>query len=249
MLDIILRTCSRSESQVHGTERIYPKEEILKRCFKSLKDAMYEAGNSENMRLTVVDDHSSEEIQEMLKTSCDNFITLPDGITGNSASLHAVYDYAKENCEDLIYFVEDDYLHEKNTLLEMMNFYIIAKFKLNYRELACFPLDCNDRYKAEWIRPSFIVDGPSRYWRTIDSTTGTFMCSKAIFTKFEDLIYKFADYGVNPEVHEENTINLIWRDPEGAICFSPLPSLVYHLQLESHLPLYTNYKKLWDSLE
>lgn len=250
MLDIILRTCSRRESQVHGTERIHPKEEILLKCLKSLKNSVDLAkDNFYSIKLTIIDDHSDPEIQEILKNSCDNFISL-DKITGNSASLHSVYDYAIENCEDLIYFLEDDYLHELAAIKEMVDFYYNAKLKLENKEVAVYPLDCNDRYKPIYLRPSFIVPGDARYWRTIDSTTGTIMISSKLFKKTFEIFKQFANYGVNPYIHEENTINNIWRDDvNGAICFSPIPTLTYHLQLEEHLPLYTNYKSLWDSIQ
>ncbi len=247
MLDIILRTCSRRESQVHGTERIHPKEEILLKCLNSVINSINESTYRAHIKLTIVDDHSSEEIQEILKNYADVFIPL-DNITGNSASLHTVYDYAKENCTDLIYFLEDDYLHESVAIKEMLDFYYNAKIKLESKEVVVYPLDCNDRYKSIHLTPSFIVSGDSRYWRTINSTTGTFLISSNLFTKFFHIFKQFADYGVNPHIHEETTINNIWRSADGAICFSPIPTLAYHLQIEEHLPLYTNYKLLWDNI-
>ena len=246
MLDIILRTCSRKEAQVHGTERIHPKEEILLRCYKSLLKSIHNANDPDNIKLTVVDDHSDPYIVERLREGCDKFIALDN--TGNSASFHTMYDYARENFNDLIYFLEDDYLHESTAIKEMLDFYYEAKDKLEKRELAIHLQDCNDRYKPAYLRPSFIVPGANRYWRTTDSTTGTVMCSKEILIKFWYLFDQFANYGLSPMIHEETTINRIWRDPQGAVCFSPIPTLIYYLQIEEHLPLYTNYKPLWDSL-
>jgi hypothetical protein len=249
MLDIVMRTCSRKESQVHGTERIHSKEEILLKCLKALLKSIHNVNDPDNIKLIIVDDHSDPYIVERLREACDKFIALTD-TTGNSASLHMVYDYAIENCEDLIYFLEDDYLHELSAIKEMIEFYYEAKAKLENKEVAIYPMDCNDRYRPQYLRPSFIVPGEFRYWRTTDSTTGTCLISKELFRKTYNIFKQFADYGINPQVHEENTINTIWRDSvHGAVCFSPIPTLAYHLQLESHLPLYTNYKTLWDSLE
>ena len=255
MLDIILRTCSRKESQVHGTERIHPKEEITLRCLRSLLRSIEFAKKNfayKHIKLIIVDDNSDIEIQEKLKNNCDVFIQLKDkNITGNSASLHSIYDYAKtSNYEkNIIYFVEDDYLHEIVAIKEMLDFYLLAKKNMEFtKEICIFPLDCNDRYKSNYLRPCFILPGETRYWRTTDSTTGTFMISKDLLLKHFEIFKMFANYGINPYVHEENTINNIWRDDvNGAICFSPIPTLAYHLQIEEHLPLYTDYLPLWNN--
>jgi len=214
------------------------------KCVKALNNSRNYARDYES-KLIIFDDHSDPDIVEVIKHYADLFIPLVN--TGNSVSLHTVYNYAK-NCNDLIYFLEDDYLHELAAIKEMLDFYYEAKIKLVDKEVAVFPMDCNDRYKPQYLRPSFIVPGNSRYWRTIDSTTGTNLVSRTLFDKWFECFNKFADYGVDPYVHEENTINNIWRSEEGAVCFSPIPTLAYHLQIEEHLPLYTNYKLLWESL-
>jgi len=248
MLDIILRTCSRKESQVHGgKERIHPKEEILLKCCQSLINSIEECqGKFGEIKLIIVDDHSDSNIVKQLKQISNKFITLKN--TGNSASIHKIYDYAIKNSKDLIYFVEDDYLHEPTAIKEMLDFYHLSSYMLQNNEIVIYPLDGNDRYKPQYLKPSFIVPGERRYWRTIDSTTGTFLLSKNLFLKYFEIFNQFADYGVNPMIHEETTINTIWRQP-GISCFSPIPTLVYHLQLIEHLPLYTNYKILWDSIK
>ncbi len=241
-LDIILRTCSRSEVQVHEGDRIHSKEEVLIRCLKSVRNSINDA-ESNGIKLIIVDDHSDPYIVKRLKESCDEFIPL-NGSTGNSASLHAAYNYAKDSCHDLIYFLEDDYLHELGAVEEMVEFYYTAKEKMVNKEIAVYPVDYNDRYKPEGIRPCFIVPGKNRYWRTIDSTTGTFLIAKETLIRDWRLFETFAECGL-----EESTINKIWRGVNGVICFSPIPTLAYHLQAERNLPLYSNYKPLWDSLQ
>ncbi|MFH0782933.1 MAG: glycosyltransferase [Pseudomonadota bacterium] len=240
MLDIILRTCSRYESQVHAGSRIHPKNDVLIRCLKSLRNSIHGA-NCPEIKLAIIDDHSDSHIAEGLQKSCDVFISL-DNSTGNSASLHAVYDYAKESCSDLIYFVEDDYLHELGAIQEMIDFYYLAKDKLPGRELAIHPVDYPDRYRSECLDQCFIVPGKNRYWRTIGSTTGTFFVSRWVFLRYWHLFNQFADCG-----SEEQTINKIWRGINGVNCFSPIPTLAYHLQAEENLPLYSDYKPLWDN--
>lgn len=244
MLDIILRTCSRKEAQVHGGDRLHSKEDILLRCLRSLKQSI-EVEKKHQIKLTIIDDHSSLEIVKILKDNADVFIPLE--WTGNSASLHSVYNYAKSNCPNLIYFVEDDYLHERSAINEMLGFYYKALYNLN-KEVALFPMDCNDRYKESSLYPSFIVNGEKRYWRTIKHTTGTNFISINLLVKFFSVFKKFANYDIDPTVDEDSTINKIWGIEEGAICFSPIPTLAYHLQDEKSLPLYSDYRNLWGSL-
>lgn len=257
MIYLVFRCCTRNESQVHGTERlIKSKSEITLKCLKSILESAKNSNYYNDINVIVIDDHSPEKDTNYMKSLLEKymfnkstFINLND--TGNSASLHYQYDFVKSIVEqqDLIYFIEDDYLHEETAIDEMLYSYYTFRENLGNRDVAIFPLDCNDRYKPYWMRPSYIVPGRDRYWRTIDSTTGTHLLSYDTFKTFFNLFKKFADYGVDPEVHEESTINNIWRHQNGPVLFSPIPTLAYHLQIEEHLPFYTNYRKVWDNIE
>jgi glycosyltransferase involved in cell wall biosynthesis len=244
MLDIIFRSCSRPEAQVHGNTRIVPKPECVIKCLKSIVTNL--SFFPDIRRVTVIDDHSDPEVVEQLQRLSTKFIAMQE--TGNGESLAACYDFADKECQDLIYFVEDDYLHEPGSLLEMLHAYHDFSKNLGGREVAIFPLDCNDRYKPDMMYPSFIVPGEKRYWRTVQHTTGTVMLHKNSFERYRHLFQQFTLYGKDPRIHESTTINHIWRDPNGVICFSPIPTLAYHLQLKEHLPLYTDYRPLWESL-
>lgn len=246
MLNVIFRSCSRPESQVHGTERIVPKSECTYRCFKSLVNSLRDVRGS--YRIIVIDDHSDPEtIEKLTKLLSSDDIFIPMIDTGNGKSLEYCYDYADDCDNDLIYFVEDDYLHEPRALPLMTLSYHTFRKNLG-KEVCIFPLDCNDRYHPAMMEPCYLVPGYDRYWRTVNHTTGTFMIHKDIFVKFRQLFARFTLYGKDPDVHESTTINRIWTAIQGATCFSPIPTLAYHLQSKEHLPLYTDYKNLWEAL-
>lgn len=249
MLDIIYRSCSRKESQVHGgTERIFNKPELTITCLKSI------VNSAKNLdipyKIAIVDDHS--DLKSIAQMSClisdiDHFFLSMEE-TGNGDSLKACFKYADDNCNDLIYFVEDDYLHEPEALPLMVEAYYNFKSNLGGKEAAIFPLDCNDRYKPDWMEPCYLVPGKDRYWRTINHTTCTFLIHKNIFDRFRSNFSQLTLYGIDPNIHECNTINRIWTAIQGAVCFSPILSLAYHIQLESHLPLYTDWKKCLEKI-
>ena len=246
MLDIIFRSCTRIESQVHGTYRLVPKSECVIRCLRSVvNSSRYLFGNE--FRLIVIDDHSDKKSLERMKWITPYIIPLED--TGYSASLSYAYQYARDNCNDLIYFIEDDYLHEPETLHEMVSSYYLFGGHAPDKHVVMFPLDGNDRYKPHWLEPCMIVPGHSRYWRTILHTTANFMISSKLFTKQWDHFDRFSLYNKDMDVCEANTIEHVWRLPN-VLVFSPIPTLTYHLQLEEHLPLFTylSWKRLWDSL-
>lgn len=245
MLDIIFRSCSRSESQVHNMERIFSKPECTFYCLKSIVESSKQL--EVPYKIIVIDDHSHSEIIDKMKslliTDRDDFISIEN--TGNGESLKACYKYADENCNDIIYFVEDDYLHELNALILMLDAYYTFKSYLPNKEIALFPIDCNDRYKLDRLEPCYILPGKDRYWRTVTCTTGTFLLHKNIFIKFRNL---FDDFTLYPATCEANTINKIWTNEQGAMCFSPMPTLTYHLQLEEFSPFYSDWKKCLNKL-
>jgi hypothetical protein len=223
-----------------------PKPECVIRCLKSVvNSAKYLLG--EEVRITVIDDHSDTSSLDRIKKIVPNVISIED--TGYSASISYSYKFAKEECNNLIYFVEDDYLHELEAIREMVTSYYLFKMQSGNKEIVMFPLDGNDRYKPNWLEPCIIVPGASRYWRTILHTTANFMISKQLFLEGWEHFDRFSLYNKDMDVCEANTIENVWKSPN-VLVFSPIPTLTYHLQIDEHLPLFTylSWKKLWNNL-
>ena len=130
-LDIILRTHDRGN--VHGREFNQPKIEIVHRCLNALQISMEGTG----ARLTVVDDHSSDATLALLP---DDTIHL-DG-TGNNASMIKVSELAAESTADIVYLVEDDYLHYPEAISEMLETFEYFQKMAGKQDIAMNGVDC-----------------------------------------------------------------------------------------------------------
>ncbi|MCC2630426.1 MAG: hypothetical protein K0S38_235 [Candidatus Paceibacter sp.] len=245
--DIIVRT--HSGDNVHDGKRIVDvsKTDIIYRCLKSLVASLnaYEG----KARIIVFDDHSSDECVDGIKRILSHskhqskFFHVIE--TGNTASLKACYEYARDYGADVIYFVEDDYLHTPSAISEMIESYEMFKQNLGGREVAIFPVDYPDRYKSNSLYDSRIVLGKYRHWRTTEHSTVTCMISRcAIFRhwiRFELMWKSHAQF-----INEDETINRLWKND--IVLFSPIPSLAFHMQFSEQMPPFVDWKHVWDEM-
>ncbi|MBC7475602.1 MAG: hypothetical protein H7263_15050 [Candidatus Sericytochromatia bacterium] len=252
-LDIIFRSCTKVYC-VHD-DMLRPfnanKREITLKCLKSLINSANSSfsnssNNSKNIKIHLFDDHSPEEdfidIKKILENSGLDFYIERLTKTGNGNSLQAVFEYAKKLDSDLLYFCEDDYLHLENSIQSITQAYQDLT-KILEKEVVIFPCDYNDRY----INPelSYIFALQDRHWRTVKSTTGTFVISKNILEKYFDFYLAFAAYNKIDKGGEWRTIDHIYQEVD---CYSPMPSLTAHLNDDSLLPHFVDWKQLWDSI-
>jgi len=90
--------------------------------------------------------------------------------------------------------------------------------------------------------------GGQRHWRTNTHTTCTFLTTPGVIRREWDLFEKFAkNYMKDPQVSEENTINLAWNKPNVQL-FSPIPSLALHMQFKEQMDRTVIWKQLWDMI-
>lgn len=255
-LDIIVRTHSRGN--VHKAtewgERYVgaPKSEVMLRCVNSLIQSVNSA--EADIRVWALDDSSEETSLNTLRTILQKCrypaecIQLPPEKCGVQGSALAQFDAGRQYGREVVYFVEDDYLHTPSAIQEMIDMYALGKKNTNGKEVALFPCDYPDRYQTGSIKPTFIVYGNRRHWRTIQESTNTCMLGHTLLIEHWHLFETLAkNYQLDPTVTEENTINKIWR--ERAVLFSPIPSLALHLQFEQHKDPYIDWKSWWDSAQ
>ena len=242
---IVLRTCS-VVPLLHGSERYIKtsKHELINFCMSSLINSINQVNNNE-IKLIVLDDHSSEEskldFRKILSnTHFDNeFIEIHDG-QGPSNSAKKVYEIIEKNSNDLWYHVEDDYLHFPTAIQEMID--SISYFeKLTKLNIGIFPYDCYCRYTE--LYPSYIFHGSNRHYRTVRHTTYTCMTSRRVFDKYRTYFDLAAEYVCQKS--EEETINNVWRQ-EDVVLLSPIPSLAMHIVGEEGKDPYINVEKLWN---
>jgi hypothetical protein len=251
ILDIIIRT--HSESNVHPQEQRVQtdsKEEMLIHCVYSLILSINNC-QDHDIKVTVLDDHSSASCITKLKKIL-GLCRYPTELIhlegrGNNASLKSCYEYARDHARDVIYFVEDDYLHYPSAISEMIESYETFKHNLGGKEVGILPNDDPDNYKAQWIKPSRIVLGRERHWRTNDFALGTFMVSKTILLTQYDIFMEFSHYGKSPDIVEETTINKLWKGP--AILFTPIPALALHMHHNYRIIPFTDWEQLWNSID
>lgn len=253
-LDIHLQT--HSGISIHGAHRYIdaPKSEIMLRCTQSLVASINQACGE--IVLRVFDDHSSPETVTTLQrilAGCKHsveFIALED--SGYNTSCLASFSRAHDDARELVYFVEDDYLHAASAIQEMLEAHALFKEQLGGREVALHPYDDPKNY---WS-PIFsrencrVVYGTKRHWRTNTHTTNTCWTEletlKRNWKRFELLArYSSTPYGQQHHIFEASTINEIWR--EQVPLYTPIPSLALHLQYEEHKDPYLNWNQWWES--
>jgi len=246
-LSIILRT--HDTNSVHTNKRFIEasKKEIVQKCVGSLLSSISSYENKDNISLTVIDDHSSNNTIDFIKnglSSLDcktNFIPLSS--TGNSESMKKAYEIGLTDKNDLIYFVEDDYFHKMESINIMMNDWKFFTEKLESRPIILVPYDDPFNYSQEHMLPTRVVYGIDRHWRQSYHTTWTMFMSKWALMHFWDKFMAFSQYGVDPKINEDNTINLLYSK-FGILLFNPLPFLAFHVC--DTPPFVGDWKSLWE---
>ena len=159
----------------------------------------------------------------------------------NLASLLQSFEIGKNQSDDLIFFIEDDYIHSETMLDEMISSYerIASQVK---KDIIMCPADYPYLYMND--EKTNILIGSNRHWRTINKTLCTFMLSKNLLSKYWENFYKTCLDRHDPF---EKYINEIY---ENEVCISPIKSLSLHLtNVNSSYGLspFLDYKKLWDN--
>lgn len=249
---IILRTCTRvnlMNDMGNGRYIKTTKQDLVNHCVSSLVNSINQV-QGHDIKLVVLDDHSSEEAIFDINTILSRckfatkFISVEDG-TGNAHTMSRVFEQVEKNATDLWYHVEDDYLHTPDAVQDMLD--TITEFeKITGKLIAVNPHDDIWRYKHE-VYPSVLLLGPNRHYRTVKHTTYTCLASKKIYDKykknFQDIVTltnQKADWV------EAKSINLVWSQPD-VMLFSPIPGVGFHIMDQSGIDPYFDINALWDS--
>ena len=262
---IVLRMNTDIEIWDQNRKRLfeYPKIEYTKRSLNSLIRSINFLKNKHptvNVKTIIVDDNSSTENLNIIKKIIDGnnieIINLDYSkyikeiseqknkeTFANLASLLQSFEIGKDTDEDLIYFIEDDYLHFEPMLEEMVASYERIASQLNKDIFMC-PSDYPYLYMSN--EKTNVLIGNKRHWRTIDRTLCTFLTTKNLLNKYWDNFYKNCLDRHDPF---EKYLNEIYSKE---ICISPLKSLSLHLtNINSSYGLspLIDYKKLWEENE
>ena len=262
---IILRMNTDIEIWDQNKRRLFekPKIEYSKRSVNSLiKSVNFCQKKYPGLKIKtiIVDDNSNEDNLRTIKKLTENnnieIIKLDHNkyksvikeqknneTFSNLASLLQSFEIGKERGEDLIFFVEDDYLHFEPMLEEMISSYERISSQIEKDIFMC-PSDYPYLYMTN--EKTNILIGNKRHWRTINKSLCTFLTSKNLLDKYWE---KLNQNCLDRHDPFEKYINEIY---EKEICISPLKSLSLHLtNVNSSYGLspFINYKKLWDENE
>ncbi len=261
---IVFRTNTSVEIWDQSRKRLFehPKiEYVLRSLFSLIKSIKYLKAKYSNIevKLKIVDDNSNQvnldKIKEILnKTNLDFEIinhnsndhksvikTQKNNETfANLSSLLKSFEIGKKDGKDLVFFVEDDYLHFEPALEEMVSSYERISSQTN-KELFLCPSDYPFLYMNN--EKTNLLIGSKRHWRTINKALCTFLTSHQFINKYWNNFYNNCLDRHDP--FEKYLNELFLKE----ICISPVKSLsVHYANINSSYGLspFINYKSLWE---
>lgn len=268
-LAVIIRSCTSINMLTQSKKRIFEKEksEYTLRSINSILKSINRAKKifkKIDFKVIVVD-HNSDQIDlnnikkmlnesaiknELIKLDVNEFKgniekinkenkIVTDNQISNMSNIHKSLDISKK-CKDLIYFVEDDYIHKLEAVSEMIYAYERIASQINSELILC-PTDYPFLYtKAENTE---VYLGEKYHWRKINETLCTFLTSSIIVNNYwNDLVdmCKIEHYPFEAPLHK------IYKKE---LCISPIPSLAIHFtNINSIYGLSpnVNWKELWE---
>ena len=268
-LDILIRSCASVGMLTQSKQRIFEKEKIeytlrsINSIIRSSKFAKELIPNL-NINLTVIDHNSGEQnlkkIQNLLdnsnlnhnlinldlsefdsrikKTNAKNENVTPNQLS-NMSNIYKSLELSKK-LDDLIYFVEDDYIHELNSISEMILTYERIASQISNELILC-PTDYPYLYTKTENTNIFL--GEKSHWRKINETLCTFLTSKQIVEKHWAKLISMCEFEHYPF---ESPLHEIYKEE---LCLSPIPSIAIHCtNINSIYGLSPNkdWKKIWD---
>ena len=259
---IVIRVNTEIEVWDQNKRRLFekPKIEYSIRSIKSLINSINYCQSKYldlKIKTIILDDSSKienlDKIKEIIKDVNGEIISLDtkkfeakikkqktQQTFSNLASLYQCFEIGKEIGEDLIFFIEDDYLHFETMLEEMIATYERVSSQVGKDIFMC-PADYPYLYMNN--EKTNILIGNKRHWRTIAKTLCTFLTSKKLLDLYWENFTKNCEDRHDPF---EKYINEIYKNE---FCISPLKSLSVHLtNVNSSYGLspFIDYKNLWD---
>ena len=269
-LDIIIRTCASVNMLTQNKSRLFDKEKIeyttktIRSLLNSSKDPDLDQleinfkvidHNSTAENLAAIDSVFGEFSKKysLINLDVSKFISkidktnqrgekVTDNQISNMANIHQSLLEAKK-CEDLIYFVEDDYIHKKDTLKEMVFTYERLASQTNSEIILC-PADYPYLYAKSEMTQNFL--GQNYHWRKVNETLCTFLTSKQMIEKYWD---KYVSMCEKEHAPFEKPLHDIYKKE---LCISPIPSLALHFTNVNSifgLSPNVNWKKVWNQNE
>ena len=270
-LDIIVRTCASVNMLTQNKTRLF-EEQKIEYTLRTIRSLLHSANFDLQLKklkinFKVIDHNSTKEnlkkiddvfkkfntdykiinldvskFKDQINKTNQRGDTVTSNQMSNMANIHQSLLEAKKS-EDLIYFVEDDYLHKRNSIKEMIFTYERISSQINSEIIIC-PADYPYLYAKTEATLNFL--GHKSHWRKVGETLCTFLTSKQIIEKYWD---KYVSMCQKEHAPFEKPMHEIY---ERELCISPIPSLAVHFtNINSIFGLSPNmdWKKIWDENE
>ena len=263
-LSIIVRTNSNVHISDQNKKRIFNRDkgEYIERSLNSLVvsiNSFKKKFNKFKIDLTIIDQSDNEKIslkfdeifskldfkpiiiafnKNELKSEIS--VDFDKDVFGNLSSLLKCFKIGKESDSDLIFFLEDDYLH-KNTLIEEMILTYERISSQTNRDLILVPSDYPFLYMED--RSTNVLAGSHRHWQTLDKILCSFMVSKKMLEIYWN---NFLSTCTSHNKPIEKHLNEICKKE---ICLSPIPSLSLHMANSNSIfgiSPYIDVEKEWE---
>jgi hypothetical protein len=192
-----------------------------------------------NLKTELINLHESE-FNDQIKTIDTEGKSISKNMISNMRNLFKSIQIAETEETDLFYFLEDDYIHTKEAITEMLFTYEKISSQLN-QELFLCPADYPYLYSS--IDDSKIFFGNMRHWRSVNETLITFLTSKKMIIKYLSELKLMSTVRHHPM---ELKLHEIYKKE---YCISPIPSLAMHatnINSTYGLPPNFNWKEIWD---
>ena len=202
-------------------------------------DQMQKQLNRSYLNNSIISLNINEFKDKIKKVNAENKDVTENQVS-NMSNIHKSLLIAKRQCADLVYFVEDDYLHLKDAIGEMIFAYERIASQTN-RELILCPTDYPYLYTK--IDSTNIFLGSTKHWRVVGETLCTFLTSSNMLQKHWDKFISMCQFEHKPF---EQPLHDIYKLE---YCLSPIPSLALHCTNVNSIyglsPI-MNWKKIWE---
>ena len=209
------------------------KENLLK------IDDLLKSSNIENKIINITENEFKNEISKIDTKGNE----ISNNMISNMKNFLKSLEIAQNDDSDLFYFLEDDYIHIKESITEMLFTYEKISSQIN-RELFLCPADYPYLYSN--IDDTKLFFGNMRHWRSVNETLITFLTSKKMINKYFNQLRLMGTKRHHPM---ELKLHQIY---ENEYCLSPIPSLAMHatnINTIYGLPPNFDWKKTWDENE
>ena len=138
----------------------------------------------------------------------------------HNAHIYQSKEFALNSNYDLIYFVEDDYLHQHDAIEEMIFSY--EKFSTIYKkDIIICPADYPFLYSK--LDQTNILAGHKKHWRKVNESLCTYLISRNILKNNWKIYEKMFLNNFDPY---EKPLHTLYKK---TVCLSPIPSLALHM--------------------